>query len=248
MLLEAGDVAIGRLDVLPTLDGVEPGLDSLSELAARGVRVVNRPEALLNAHDKLRTAEQLRRAGLPHPRTIHLRGADDLLVAPLPAVVKPRFGSWGAEVFRCETSDELATLLAEIHETAWFARDGALLQEFIPNEGRDLRVIVASGHVVGATERIARPGEWRTNVSLGGRRHRPTPSADAWSLAVRAAKAIGADFVGVDLLPAATGFVVLELNGAVEFDRVYDLADSDVYSALIDALALSRPAPVPALR
>jgi RimK family alpha-L-glutamate ligase len=247
VVLEEGDLAIGRLDVLPTLDGVEPGLDSLTELEARGVFVLNRAQALLAAHDKLRTAEHLQQAGLPRPWTIHIRSAGELFVPPLPAVVKPRFGSWGACVFRCETEEELDALLVDLQDTPWFARDGALLQEFIPNDGYDLRVIVAAGHVVGAAGRVAKPGEWRTNVSLGGTRRRVTPTPEASSLAVRAAQAIGADFVGVDLIPSAGGFVVLELNGAVEFDHAYDLPGSDVYCALIEALALPRPAPVLAL-
>ena len=54
-VLGPGDVAVGRLDVLPTLDGVEPGLEVLSELARRGVRVLNGSETLLRAHDKLFT-------------------------------------------------------------------------------------------------------------------------------------------------------------------------------------------------
>ena len=64
-----GDAALGRLDVLPTLDGVDDGLWALGSLAARGVRTLNRASALLVAHDKLLTARFLLRAGLPHPRT-----------------------------------------------------------------------------------------------------------------------------------------------------------------------------------
>ena len=55
-----------------------------------------------------------------------------------------------------------------------------------------------------------------------------------------AATLIGADLVGVDLLPATRGYVVLELNGAVEFDRAYDLEDSNVFAAAASALGLPR--------
>ena len=65
--LSPGDAAIGRIDVLPTLDGVDDGIWVLGALAARGVTVLNGAPALLAAHDKLLTARLLRRAGLPHP-------------------------------------------------------------------------------------------------------------------------------------------------------------------------------------
>ncbi len=71
-VLEPGDVAIVRLDVLPSLDGVEPGLRQVRVLERRGVRVLNRPAALLAMHDKLRTARALAAAGLPHPRTTYV--------------------------------------------------------------------------------------------------------------------------------------------------------------------------------
>ena len=70
--LGPGDVALGRLDVLPTLDGVEPGLWALERLAATGVRVLNGRQALVAAHDKLATAEAVFAAGIAHPRTVHV--------------------------------------------------------------------------------------------------------------------------------------------------------------------------------
>ena len=82
-----------------------------------------------------------------------------------------------------------------------------------------------------AISRVAVPGEWRTNIALGGKRVRVEPPAEALELAVRAADASGADLIGVDLLPdGAGGHTVLELNGAVDFTREYRI-DRDPFVA-----------------
>ena len=240
LLLGCNDVAIGRFDVRATLDGVQPGLEVLSALERDGVRVINGVDALMNAHDKLRTTRLLVGAGLPHPKTAHITAPDEVVRIDPPVVVKPRFGSWGTDVFRCETRSDFVRTLAEVSSRPWFIRHGALVQELVPPTGYDLRLVVAAGHVVGATERVARAGEWRTNISLGGTRRPTRPSREACALGVEAAALVGADLVGVDLLPAAGGYVVLELNGAVEFDRAYDLGGSNVFAAAASALGLPR--------
>jgi len=251
LLLGRNDVAIGRFDVRETLDGVQPGLEVLAELDRDGIRVINGVDALLNAHDKLRTACLLGGAGLPHPTTVHVTAPDELVDLEPPVVVKPRFGSWGTDVYRCETRDDLARTLVSVSDRPWFVRHGALVQELVPPIGYDLRIVVAAGRVVGATERVARPGEWRTNVALGGTRRPTRPSEEARALGVTAAGVIGADLIGVDLLPASGGYLVLELNGAVEFDRAYDIGGSNVFTEAAIALGLPRlghrPKPKPKL-
>jgi RimK family alpha-L-glutamate ligase len=234
-VLGPGDVAVGRLDVRPTLDGVEPGLNALAALAERGVHVLNPPNALLTAHDKLLTARALGSAGVPHPRVRLLLPGRPQEELELPAVVKPRFGSWGRDVFLCRDAGELEAALTALAGRSWFRRQGAIVQELVPLRGHDLRLVVAGGTVVGAVRRLVAPGEWRTNVALGGLRRAVDPPAEAVELALAAAGAADADLVGVDLLPADGGYVVLELNGAVDFTAEY--ARGDVFSAAVEALA-----------
>lgn len=234
--LGADDAALTRLDVLPTLDGYERGAWEVARLEAEGAVVLNRLSALLAMHDKLLTARILSGAGIPHPRTQHVsHGVPDSLEPPF--VLKPRFGSWGRDVHLCRTRAVAKDCLDELSTRAWFRRHGVLAQELIPPMGHDLRIVVAGGCVVGAVERVASPGEWRTNVALGGARRPASPPLAARELALAAAAAAGGDLVGIDLLPTPDGgWVVLELNGAVEFNDQYSL-DREVFAAAAEALA-----------
>jgi RimK family alpha-L-glutamate ligase len=234
----ACDAVVARLDVLPTLDGVEPGLWELLWLERRHPRVYNRTPGLLATHDKLRTARVLERAHIPHPATAHLRPGGDPPLAP-PVVLKPRFGSWGRDVRLCRNADEVAATLDELAARSWFRRHGVLVQRALPSPRFDLRLLVAGAQVVGAIERHAAPGEWRTNLSLGGSKRVATAPRIARALAVAAAAAVGADLVGVDLLLTPGGYVVVELNGAVDFDADYRPGE-DVYAAVAAALGLTK--------
>jgi RimK family alpha-L-glutamate ligase len=234
-LLEPGDIALARLDVRAGLDGIESGTGELERLAAGGVDVRNPPDTLVVAHDKLLTARALRLAGLPHPHSTLLSPSLPAAVPELPVVLKPRFGSWGRDVERCTTPEELDAALVRLQRKPWFCEHGALAQELVEPRGWDLRLVVAGGRIVGAACRIAQKGEWRTNAALGAQVAPVEPPPLARALALAAAEATRADLVGVDLLPTGNGFVVLELNGAVDFRPMY-APGRDVFADTVAAL------------
>jgi hypothetical protein len=95
--LGPGDVALVRLEVTLGLDGVEPGLADVAELPARGVRLLNRPVALLAAHDKLETARRLTAGGIPHPGT-HLTNALGKRAVSSPRWCSSRASGAGARI------------------------------------------------------------------------------------------------------------------------------------------------------
>ena len=120
------------------------------------------------------------------------------------------------------------------------------VQQAIEHDGRDVRVFVCGGRVVGAIERIAAPGDWRSNVSRGATA-RPATLPEAWSaLAIRAAEVIGADYAGVDLLPRSSsvgtsvpggdGPFVLEVNGIPGWEGLQAATGIDVAGAIADHL------------
>jgi glutathione synthase/RimK-type ligase-like ATP-grasp enzyme len=96
-------------------------------------------------------------------------------------------------------------------------------------------VVVAGGEVVGAATRTAAPGEWRTNVAIGGTPSGAVPPKDASELALEATRALGIDFAGVDLLPLGDDWIVLEVNGAVDVRRLYSF-ETDVHTAVLRSL------------
>jgi RimK family alpha-L-glutamate ligase len=241
--LAPGDVALGRLDVLASLDGVEPGLWALERLSATGVTVLNGRQTLVAAHDKLTTAHALFGASVPHPRTMHVAPWLPLPELEPPLVFKPRFGSWGQDVIRCDDEPSIQRTLAYLATRAWYDATGAIAQKLVAPRGFDLRLVVAGGKIVGAVKRVAAAGEWRTNVALGARREPVQPPPEACAIAIAAAAAIDGALVGIDLLPADVGtWVVLEVNGAVDFTSAYSL-DDDVFSAASAALLVPHAEP-----
>jgi glutathione synthase/RimK-type ligase-like ATP-grasp enzyme len=90
------------------------------------MRVLNPAPSLITCHDKLQTVMKLAAFGLQQPATAHVDVERRNPPLELPVVVKPRFGSWGRDVFHCATEGEFARTLARLASRSWFRRHGAL--------------------------------------------------------------------------------------------------------------------------
>src|SRR5439155_360548 len=111
------------------------------------------------------------------------------------------------------------------------------VQRAVETGGRDIRAFVVGGRVIGAIERSAPAGEWRTNVSRGGRARALEIPVEFERLAVRAAAAVGADYAGVDLLPSRSGEVfVAEVNGIPGWRGLAAATGIDVAAVIVDHL------------
>ena len=224
------------VDVRPGLDGIDGGLRSLGEFEARGVRVLNPASALIAAHDKLVTARLLQGAGLPHPRTWCVTDVSRRPRPVGPVVVKPRFESWGRDVARCADDEALARESSASKGSrglppmarscrSWSRRVGTTCGSSLPEEAWSGRSAVSrppgSGAPTSRSARAARPST-----------RRRTPAG--WRSPARRSR--GLDLAGVDLLPVEGGWVVLELNGAVDFTSDYSRSE-DVFRAATRELA-----------
>ena len=232
------DAVIARIIPNGSLEQIIYRVDALHWLEDAGVLVVNPARAIERTVDKFYTSALLERAGLATPQTVVCERAEDAAAAFRSmgdVIVKPLFGSMGLGMVR--VSDE---------ETAWRVfraleaiRGVYYLQRAVPHEGKDIRAFVIGDRVIAAIERRS-PG-WRTNISRGGEAAAIALPA-AWAdMALRAARAVGASYAGVDLLPAQDGTVyVLEVNGIPGWRGLQEATSVNVAAALIDHV-LSTP-------
>ena len=195
-----------------TLEDVIFRMDMLGRLA-RGRPVVNAPRALEVAIDKYLTLTRLHDAGIAVPRTIVAQSEAGITAAWRAlgevAVVKPLFGSQGRGIERIESLHDLAPWL-EATRRAEPPGTVCYLQEFVPHPGWDARVLVV-GDQPFSIRRIS-ADDWRINVSRGARPEPWEAPADWEDLAIRSARAVGAEIAGVDILPTDAGPVVVEVN------------------------------------
>jgi ribosomal protein S6--L-glutamate ligase len=202
-------------------------------LEEHGTLVVNRLGPLLAAQDKFRTSWLLRRAGVPTPAAAVAQTCEDAeaaLQALGSAVAKPIAGSLGEGVEKIAAD---AAGRAAVREKV--ARDhGIYLQSYVPHAGRDLRVFVVGGKVRAAIERLAPAGEWRTNVSIGGRALPWRCTDEVEAVAIAAAAAVGLDYAGVDLVLGPAGPVVIEVNGNPSWHGIQEATGLDMAEVIAD--------------
>ncbi len=202
-------------------------------LEGTGALVVNRLDPLLAAQDKFRSSWLLRLAGVPTPCAAVAQAPDDAEVALMAlgeAVAKPLTGSLGDGLERLQPD---AAGRARVRERV--QKDGAVyLQAYVPHPGRDLRVFVVGGRARAAITRHAPPGEWRTNVSCGGRAEPVLIGPALAAKAEAAAAALRLDYSGVDLVVGPEGPVVLEVNGNPSWQGILEATGLDMAEVIAE--------------
>ncbi len=233
--LASSGAVLARIIPAGSLEQIVFRVDALHALEERGVLVVNSPHTIERTVDKLWTTALLAGAGLRVPETVVCERPDDAMAAfhslGGDAIVKPLFGSMGLGMVRVSDED----MAFRVFRTLETLRGVYYVQRAIDHAGCDLRVFVVGGRVLGAIERTA-PG-WKTNLARGGRA-RSVPLDEQYAeLALAAARAVAADYAGVDLLPARDGTVyVVEVNGIPGWRGLQEATSSDVAAAIVEHL------------
>jgi RimK family alpha-L-glutamate ligase len=227
------DAVLARIIPNGSLEQIIYRVNALHWIEHRGVPVMNSPRAIERSVDKFFTTALLQEAGLPAPETVVCEGTSDAIAAVRAmgdVVIKPIFGSMGHGLVRVSDPDVAFRVLRSLEQV----RAVFYVQRAVEHEGRDVRAFVVGRRVIGAIERRAPAGEWRTNVARGGSA-RPFTLPPAWEqLALGAAAAVGADYAGVDLLPSRSGNVfVLEVNGIPGWQGLQEATGVDVAGAIV---------------
>jgi ribosomal protein S6--L-glutamate ligase len=201
-------------------------------LERSGKVLVNSIDALLRAIDKFETSCCFQRAGVPTPAVTVVQNAEmayTVLREWGRAVAKPLFGSLGIGIELIDDTEQGRAMVPVLLE-----RFGAVyLQEYVPTPGRDIRAFVVGNRVAASIYREAAPGQWRANVSRGGRPVACLLDAETSRLAVAAAKAIGLSYTGVDILEGPAGPQVIEVNGNPQWLGVLEATGKNMADAIV---------------
>ena len=229
--LEGFDAVIPRIAVSHTFYG----LAVLRQFEMMGVYPLNESVAIGRSRDKLRSLQLLARDGVGLPVTAFANDStrtDDVLkiVGGAPVVIKLLEGTQGIGVVLSETHRSAKSVIEAFHG----ANIAILVQEFIKEaEGRDVRVFVVGRRIVASMERIGSDNDFRSNLHRGGSAAETAINLTERSTALRAAKAMGLNVAGVDMLRSAHGPVVMEVNSSPGLEGIEMATKVDVAAAII---------------
>ncbi|WP_106745410.1 30S ribosomal protein S6--L-glutamate ligase [Yoonia maritima] len=233
-----GDKLTGYDAVIPRIGASVTfyGLAVLRQFEMMGVYPLNESVAIGRSRDKLRSMQLLARDGIGLPVTTFAhdpKQTDEVLklAGGAPIVIKLLEGTQGLGVVLADT-DRSATSVVEAFRASG---TNILLQEFIKEAGgTDIRAIVVGGKVIAAMKRTGAEGDFRSNLHRGGSAQVIKLSPEERSTAVRAAKTMGLNVCGVDMLRANHGPVVMEVNSSPGLEGVEKATGLDVAGKIIE--------------
>ncbi|MGO4916608.1 30S ribosomal protein S6--L-glutamate ligase [Pseudogemmobacter sp. W21_MBD1_M6] len=214
------------------------GLAVLRQFEMMGVYPLNESVAIGRSRDKLRSMQLLARDGIGLPVTTFAHDAKQTeeilaLAGGAPLVIKLLEGTQGIGVVLADTNRSAKSVI----EAFRGANVNILVQEFIKEAGgTDIRAIVVGGKVVAAMQRTGAEGEFRSNLHRGGTAKTIKISPEERSTALRAAKSLGLNVCGVDMLRANHGPVVMEVNSSPGLEGVEGATGLDIAGMIIDFL------------
>ena len=231
-------------ECLPTFDAVIPrigasvtfyGTAVLRQFEMTGAFPLNESVAITRSRDKLRSLQLLARKGVGLPNTGYAHDPDDIqdlieMVGGAPLVIKLLEGTQGIGVVLAETKKAAESVI----EAFMGLKANIMVQEYIKEAGgADIRCFVVGDKVVAAMKRQAQPGEFRSNLHRGGSASIIKITPEERSTAVKAAKVMGLNVAGVDLLRSERGPLVMEVNSSPGLEGIETSTGKDIAGMIV---------------
>ncbi|MFW7379913.1 MAG: 30S ribosomal protein S6--L-glutamate ligase [Oligoflexus sp.] len=230
--LEGIDAVIPRIGASYTFYGSAV----VRQFEMMNIYTLNRSQSIARSRDKLRCLQILAKYGVGLPVTGCAHSTKDVeglikIAGGAPLVVKLLEGTQGIGVVLAETQKAAESVIE-----AFRGLDANILvQEFIREaNSSDIRCIVVGERVIASMMRRGAEGEFRSNIHRGGSGHRVKITPEERSAAVRAAKAMGLEFAGVDMLRSNHGPVVMEVNSSPGLEGIEKTTGVDVAGKVIE--------------
>jgi gamma-F420-2:alpha-L-glutamate ligase len=209
----------------------------IRHLERLGVVLINGSDAIDNVKDKLYTQQILGESNLPVPKTLLVKHPINLEWVEtninFPVIIKTLSGSFGAGVFLAETKKQLEQLvkMAEITKPSY----NIIVQEFIKDSwGKDLRVFILNGKVIGCMMRQATDGDFRANITRGGEGIPYQITEDIEWLGGESARLLGLDIAGVDLLFDEGNYRICEVNSSPGFEGMDKYTKTNIAEQIVN--------------
>ncbi len=233
-ILDKFDAIIPRIGASITFYGAA----LVRQFEMMGVFVVNNSIAITRAQDKLRSLQILSRKGVGLPITGFAYSPDDIqdlisMVGGPPLVIKILEGTQGIGVVLAETQQAAISVI----EAFLDLQAHIMVQEYIKEaKAADIRCFVVNGKVIATMERQAKLGEFRSNIHRGGTVKLAKLTTEERAAAVRAAKVIGLNIAGVDLLRSNRGPLVMEVNSSPGLEGIEKATQKNVAEIIIKSI------------
>lgn len=230
--LEPFDAVIPRIGASITFYGTAV----LRQFEMMGVFPLNESVAISRSRDKLRSLQLLSRKGVGLPVTGFAHSPDDIpdlisMVGGAPLVIKLLEGTQGIGVVMCETEQAAESVL----EAFMGLKANIMVQEYIREAGgADIRCLVVGDRVIAAMKRQAKAGEFRSNLHRGGSASLIKITPEERMTAVRAARVMGLNVAGVDILRSNHGPVVMEVNSSPGLEGIESTTGKDIAGLIIE--------------
>ncbi|MBW6462390.1 MAG: RimK family alpha-L-glutamate ligase [DPANN group archaeon] len=191
-------------------------------------------ETILIAHDKFLTTELLARNKICVPKTYLFKTGENseemVDIIKFPIMVKLKGGSGGKGIMYVKESNTMKSILKSME----VLKQEVLIQEFIDNPGEDIRVLIVGGEIAGAYKRVAKEGEKRANIKIGGTGVRYTPTKEVEEISLKVAEIMNCKILAVDILESKDGPVVIEVNLNPGIKGMTEATDINIAKRIID--------------